>query len=464
MMITLNRLITGLFLILLTGAFVFYLERILFVDASFILFRIINMDSLQIQEHRYGSFITQAFPLLAARLHLPLSLIVLLYSISFNLFYLVVAYLLVYTFRETALALLMSFYYILFVSDADFWTNNEVHQGIAWMFLFFAVVLSMGRKKANPFFILPVFILLAFLSIYSHPLVLFPAVFLWLFFMIRPDWPFTKKWTAVFSIILLLICASKFYLSTGGDSYYDAEKLTSALPLSTGKIVAAFTSPMAKEIVVRSTWNYWIVPILFFAGLYAAYKQKKYRAIALTLSFSLAYFLAVAITFNAFIPFYTESEWMAGTIIFTALFVYYLLPGLKPNLAVWVIGGIFLVRLIYIAEASGKWIERKEWIMARLDNMREKNISKAIIYENEKNNKVLVMNWGAPTESIIASALHGDNPQKTFVVGSPENIAQRIPAFTGQMIAPFETQSIESLNRHYFYFDTTDAYQVLKTE
>src|SRR5689334_1506138 len=103
MFVTMNRLIASLFVVLLIGAFVFSLERILFCDASYILFRIVNFDTLQIQEHRYGSFITQGFPLIAAKLHLPLSAIVVLYSISFNLLYLAVALLLLYKFKEQTL-------------------------------------------------------------------------------------------------------------------------------------------------------------------------------------------------------------------------------------------------------------------------------------------------------------------------------------------------------------------------
>lgn len=119
-MISPNRLVLGLFTVLLLGAGWFSLERILFSDASYILFRVINLDRLQIQEHRYGSFITQGVPLLAARLHLPLKFIVVLYSLSFNLFYLAVALLLSYGFREFGLSVLMSFYYLLFVSDTYF--------------------------------------------------------------------------------------------------------------------------------------------------------------------------------------------------------------------------------------------------------------------------------------------------------------------------------------------------------
>jgi hypothetical protein len=125
---------------------------------------------------------------------------------------------------------------------------------------------------------------------------------------------------------------------------------------------------------------------------------------------------------------------------------------------------IYLVRLAYIGQASFKWTERKEWMYSILDEMKSKKIHKGYLYENEENKRILIMNWGVPTESIIASALRKDHPQLSFVVDKPENISQRMPSYPGQMIAPFETISIESLNSHYFNFDTTAQYQFIEQE
>jgi hypothetical protein len=113
-------LFAGLNTVLLLGAAFFSLLRVLFADASFVLFRLLNQGSFQIQEHRYGSFITQSFPLMGTQLHLPLLTIAILYTINFNLFYLAVVLLLLYRFYEQSIAVLMSFYFILFVSDTFF--------------------------------------------------------------------------------------------------------------------------------------------------------------------------------------------------------------------------------------------------------------------------------------------------------------------------------------------------------
>ena len=96
--------------LLAIGAAVFYKLRMSFLDAPYIAFNIINTDALHIQEHRYGAFITQAVPLLAARMGLSVKAILVGYSLSFTLFYLLVALLLVYKFKEYGMAVLMACY------------------------------------------------------------------------------------------------------------------------------------------------------------------------------------------------------------------------------------------------------------------------------------------------------------------------------------------------------------------
>ncbi len=454
-------LIIGLFIVLFLGSLFFSLERILFSDSSFILFRIINQGILQPQEHRYGSFITQGFPLIAVKLHLPLSWIVFLYSASFNLFYLAVILILVLRFKEYSLAILMSFYFLLFVSDSYFWVNNEVHQGITWMFLFFGITLYLLKKNVSLYIVIPFFLILAFLSIYTHPLVLFPILFLWLFFLLQKEkGDFTKPATIILSVILIVVCISKFFLSAKTD-HYDSDKLHVITHISFTNLFHALFSPMAKEIFKRSFTNYWLVPVLFLAGIYSAIKIKKYKQVILATAFCLAYFIAVCLTYQGFAAFYTESELMPATIIATAPFVYYVIPALKQKTTIIILTGIFLIRLVYIGIASEKFTERKNWLFATLKITREKNIRKGIIYNNEIKNTPLFLYWATPEESIIASALSKDKPNLTFVVGWPDDISQRLPKDSYEMISAYGSWGIHSTNTRYFSFDTTASYQVM---
>ena len=120
-------------------AIVFYRERVLFADAAYIAFHIINDKSLCIGKNRYGAIATQIFPYLEQQFHLSLKAILIGYGISFNLFFLSVNACLVYVFKQYRLAILMGLYFFLFVSESFIWVS-DIPQGISLMFLLYGVV------------------------------------------------------------------------------------------------------------------------------------------------------------------------------------------------------------------------------------------------------------------------------------------------------------------------------------
>src|ERR1700744_3331054 len=79
---------------------IFYKERVLFADASFFVFNIINSKKMAIQELSLGSFIKQVVRYFGQVFHLPLSAILVLYGMSFNLFFLTVCAMRLCGFRQ----------------------------------------------------------------------------------------------------------------------------------------------------------------------------------------------------------------------------------------------------------------------------------------------------------------------------------------------------------------------------
>src|SRR5690554_4397262 len=151
-----------------------YKERMLFVDPAWIVFNIINSGYFSFAEHRYGAFITQIFPLAAVYMGFSLKAILVLYSLSFYLFYLSAALIMGLMWKQKWLAILLAIYLILFVSDGYYWPNNEVHQGITWMMLFIAYYLRLKEQEVKSFLPYLLLTILAALAISSHLLVLIP--------------------------------------------------------------------------------------------------------------------------------------------------------------------------------------------------------------------------------------------------------------------------------------------------
>jgi len=457
----LSGIATAVLSVLLIAAICFYKQRILFVDPAFIAFSILNQHSFLIIEYRYGAFITQMVPLLSSFLHLSLKNILLAYSVSFNLFYLIVALLLCYRYKQFGLAILMAFYFTLFVSDAYFWTNNEVHQGISWMFLCFGSTMYMAQKQKKTLLFVP-FILFSFLAIFSHFLVIIPFSFLWFFFWIgKNNWPFSKQTSVILTLVWIIVFIVKYYL--GFNSWYDGGRLHNATHFNLHDIILSITSDHAKKFISLIFTAYWLVILLFAAGIVALLKDKKYILASLTAAYCLGYFIALSLTFGGFgkeLLFYMESEWMGLGIIAATPFVYSFLPRLKLSSALPLLSAIFLIRLVYIACAAPAFINRIKFIEAAEQKMTEKGYTKIIIKRDSRTAQTLIMDWGAPVESLFFSAIKNDKPQLTFAVVPQEELS-KVPRDNKTFLSCFSPLNDSELNKEYFHFDTTRPYKIL---
>ncbi|WP_276132899.1 hypothetical protein [Polluticoccus soli] len=448
----------GTLAVLVIGALVFWKERMLLCDAPHIAFRIINEQTLQIQQFRYGAFITQSVPLLASKLHLPLQTVLILYSLSFNLFYFLIAAVLVFRFKTYGLAVLIGFYYTLFASDTFYWTNNEVHQGIAWMFLCFGYIFSPRKQRS---FVATALVLLFFggLAIITHPLVLIPFVFLWGFFLIdKSSWPYSRQQTLALTIIVATLVFAKLIISKTNASY-DSSMMEGVGGFSLRSIAEAFTSDMALELLKHTVKNFWIVPILFVAGIVALLKRRKLLLAAYTAMFFLAYFIAVCMTFKGYLAFYTEGELMAAAIIAAAPFVYFVLPQLKEKQIVLFVALIFIVRLAYIGVSSQKFTNRVGALNKVLQQMHRDNLTKLALLKDEDHvEPIWMLDWGIPVESIMLSALNGDPVQRQFIILKPGE-GNRVEVDTKHLVTT-DIWRIDQLNQFYFHFDTTQPYLI----
>ena len=453
-----KRIVVPLFLLLLAGSLFWYRQRMLFVDPGWIVFNVINNHNFSIAEYRYGAFITQMVPLIGSLFKLPLSVILLAYSASFYLFYTVVVLLLLYRYKQYGLALLMALYFTLFVSDVYFWPNNEVHQGIAWMFLFLGHVLKPGRKQQGIAFH-TCSLLFAFLALFSHFLVLIPFSFLWLFLWSeKSQWTLSRRIAIMYTILLALIFFIKYRLGVNG--WYDGGKLNGVKHISTDIITGAFSNGQAKSILPLIAVNYWLAPLLLIAGLVAAIKYKKYLVAAACAGYSIGYFVLLCITFpDAFGRewlFYMESEWMAMAIIIAIPFVYFLLPRIPPRLATGLLLFIFTARIVYIAVAFPYFNDRYNSLVLITERLREKGIHKALFVKNEALEKRFIMSWGLPAESMLYSGLENHEPQVSFKFVADS--LTRMP-YTDTFLSAFSLMPYKELNAVYFHTDTTQAYQ-----
>lgn len=454
------RVTPVLLALMLAGILFFYKEAMLFSDCSHNIFRVVNHGHMAIEASRYGIFVSQAFPLIAAKLHLPLNVVMMSYAGSFYLFYLVVALLLVYKYRNYEFAILLGLYVTLLVSDSFYYLNNE---GIAWLLLVFGLNLFIAAKKRHPALIYIVFIPTVYLALWTHPLVMMAGIYLWFFLMAdKTTWPYTKVQSYTLTVILLLLSFWKFY--EGMNHGYDSTKIEVITGFQPERLLTIYKAPQFHYLLRSFGQNYWLFSIIFILGIAELLKAKKYWLTLLTLVFAGGYFALLCITFwdTESRRFYMEIEYMPLAIITSVPFVYFVLPRLKTKLSVGILVFVYLVRLAYMHQAVKPFSERLALLEKMNTQMRNKGLSKVIITDppNEANT-TLIMNWGAPVESMLLSGLKGERPQRTFIFMNADEIKVNANVANNTMIGCWEYWTPEKMDSYYFAADTTTPYKIM---
>ncbi len=451
---------------LLLGAILYYQERIIFSDAAWVLYNIINKKELFIIEHRYGAFISQIFPLIGTYLGLSLSTILLLYSISFSIFYLCTA-LYLHWIKQYSLSILLGFYYTICCTSAYYWTNNEVHQAVAWLMIFLGSTMHHETIKSNKLFTYASFTLLAVLAIFTHPLILFSASFLWGFLYLEQKevWVRNKHFW-FYTLILIIILSIKLYSSQRG--WYDGEKISNIQSANWSKITSAIRSYTAKEFVHHLIYQYWQMTLIVLTSYFILIASKKVVLALWTTLYLMLFFISICLTYpDKTIHFYIESEWMSISIIACFAFARIVLPALHHKISFALLLGIFSIRLYAIAIAASPF-EKHLQELKSVVSQHQNNQETKIVYTNRNAllDDRLMMSWALPIETLLLSNLTDKKPSVTAILMSQEEYQHRKIKEIAKdvMIEPFGILKLEKINKKYFRIDTLTRYKVDQLE
>ncbi len=443
-------------------ALLFYRERVLFADASYVLFHIINDKKLAIQESRYGSFVTQMVPYFGQKLHLSLKAILIGYGVSFNLFFFSVNAILVYVLKQYRLAILMALYYFLFFSESFIWVS-EVPQGIAWMFLMYGVVIYLGGRKSNIALLAVSFLVLGALALFTHFVIAVPFIYLWVFFIIdKGSWPFSRNASLLLTVLIGCIIAVKFLLSTGGNATESA-LLHGVTHFSIKDVIESFTKPEVTAFLWRCLINYWAGTIVFILGMIALISSKQYMQAVWTVLSVAGYMIIIGLTYGDLDGttqlFHIESEWSCIGIIAATPFVFAFLPGIRSSIATCLVAGIFVVRMVYIISFLPPFTARINMTEQILTQMRKKGITKLALYNDVQLITASKLYWGLPFESVMRSSMDGDKPQLTFMFVNPGD--KRVLDCLKDPKGFFDAYANFPCSQLYFNVDSTKPYQVM---
>ncbi len=451
-------------LLILSG--VYFKEKVLFGDGSYLLFNIINKRSIDIQWGRYGSIVSQFLPYAGVKLGLPIGIVGLLYAVGFNAFFLVVTAI-CYWCRQYALTILAALYFTLFFSDSFYWVS-EVPQAVGFLFITLSVLLWFGERNVFVFVIYPVFSFLLFITVSTHFVVIIPLVFLWVYLLLRKEnWPYPKDKTIVLSILVVGVILFRF-VNVGGKSGENIH-LHNVTHFSIKDILFSFVSPVVTTFYYHLFALYWPILFVFAAGIYSLVRKKRNYIAGWIILVCVGYIIIMGLTYGdykgEYALFHIESEWGALSVIMAAAFVFEYLSQLKTKTAVLLLLAIFGVRMVYIYKSAKIFSDRNELKEALHQKMKEKGFTKVALYDNKKLSEDLILDWALPEELILASAMKGDKPLLTCrFIRTADTVALKDLTQKDKISFDFGTISSSDMNTQYFELDISKPYVMLNYE
>lgn len=449
--IIISGIITFTYLLILSQ--IFFKERTCFVDMSFILFNIIKDQSLAIQVYRFGSVVTQIFPLAGVWLGFSLETIMRLYSASFIIWYFVVFLICVFVFRKPKHGLLMLLFATLMVSDTFYWITNEQLQGIAFCILLFAFIEWNFEKNRSPFLFYPFLLAGICIAAFFHPLVIAGFCFFCLY-----NWLTDRKVFWLFSIALFL-CFYIFKIIFFYSHNYDHHAFASIKKIPENAL-DFFILPVTINFFYYLFIHYFLYLIAFLVtNIYLIIHRNRLSLLLLNAASVIYFFIVNTSIANPDLLFYNESHYLMLGFFVSIPLCFKILPAIrKTSWLFFIISGGLIIRCIDITADHKKFTKRIEWLENFQNETDHLNSKKLFVKEKQVPMDLLMITWGSSYESLFISALKNpDNPRSILIDYELDKkewaFDQNKSFFTHWEILPYK-----DLPEKYFRFNDSSRY------
>lgn len=444
---------------LLALSLLFYKERTVFIDIAYHLFSILALDTFAIQNYRIASFFTQLFPLLGSKAGLSLDTIARAYSASFILLPLLTFFAINNLLHNTRIATIYLLFVILMTTHTFYWTQSELPQATAFLFIFFALLDNASQNDKKTPYLVFLSALLLIISSFSHPLLVIPFMFVISFYFI--SYPKQK---------LLITASGVFYLASYAvrSIFFKTPYESSAM----GGLNNIFTY-FPNYFNLTSNINllhyflhdyYFLILTLFSVAVFYALK-KQYLKLFITLSWFFGYCFIINISFpNGGDQFYMENQYLLLSIIVGFPFVLDLLPTLKSKqLQIALISFICFVGLIRVYTTHNLYTERLAWNRALLQQTDKLPHQKIIYTAPFHIPEHLLTTWGTSYELWLLSTLESGRSRSIIIEDQPGEFDWALPA-KQSFIVKWGNFAYSELNPRYFNFTDTSTYVKLPYE
>lgn len=454
-----NIAITGILVysLMLILSVWFYKERAAMCDAAFQLQNVLFNNDFAIQVNRFGSFFTQAFPLIAARMGASLQTAAVLYSMSFIIMYFSAFLLLIYYFKNYWLALALLLCNTLMVRHSFYWIQCEMIQGLVYTFLHLAFVykdLTDIKPKIHHKLIS---ILLLITALFTYPLQLLLLIFayVFLFFQYKNQW---QKLALYFDIFIMILFVKSIYF----QNYYDA-KASEGLENIFTYFPNYFTLPSFKNFYSYVINDYYTIAILLLLLTFFSFMLKKHYIVTF-----ITWIATVGIAFLINInyaqgakQFYLESQYISIAFIIAFSTTYILIVPqythtinkLKNFIGIIT---LFLVLLscIRIYHTAKPYTNKNKYLRSII----KKYKTKTIFTKDKITHDPYTMPWGFSYEIWLLSTIE-NNATAYMVCEEQENQFAYLMTDKHAFATSFQLWDTHSIPSNYFIADTNSYYR-----
>lgn len=408
-----TTLILGIFsyLALALLAIYFYQERTMFSDVAYILFKLLQEGDWAIQVNRFVSFFTQSFGLFASKLGLPLKQVCVIHSAGFIVYYFAIFLIIFKWVKNEKMALGLLLFNTLMVAHSFYWTPSELIQGMAFVFLYFALLQKALEQDKVPIYVYIIGILTLITASFAHPLLNIALVFGLCFMGLSH--PNKIKFLGINFLLVIALFVIKAKVI---PNPYDSKAMGGLNNLIT--LFPNYWTHSFQNFFGYLIKDYYFLTLLLFAvsGFYA--QQKRFLKLFLVLSF----FAGYAFLVNVSLPkvnnqFYIESQYLVLAFFVIIPFVLDLLPKIKnTRIPIAMVSFIVLISLFRIYNSHNVYTERINWNRNFLAQTADLENPKLIVHRDKVPKETLLMTWGSSYEFWLLSTIEQGSTRSIIIV------------------------------------------------
>jgi hypothetical protein len=467
---TLNRykyVITGYltFTLLFVFACVLAKERVLFTDSAAQVFELINDNGFHVYVKRYSMYLFQLLPVLAIKLHLPLSVIIYAYSISPILIAFILWLITIHFLKNKHIAILMLFV-MLGIRQTFFHAISETFQVFFYASFLYAWIFRTSKYPSSllskSIYYCVAFVFMA-LCIFIHPVAIFFLFFIVGMCLLDKNKTATEKILLAILSVIIIVCKFLTIEQGGHDASFMISK-----PEFFERMLHLFTYDSCRCFFMRIPDFYWSPLLMLTASLVYYWKKKKYGHFAFVSCFIFGFWITTVIIYAA------ETGWDMGLErSYLPMFFFCGIPFLftvfSSGIAKWdkvyFIGFVVLLMggFIKIAEASKPYTKRLDRIeeIGRLANKEGKK--KLLICQKDATNLFPVDSWALGLESMLYTAREGrDSTVNIYLVDTIDLKDRKYKDTTVYLVVPWDRYwHLHKLNSYYFRLPQQSCSQVM---